>query len=534
MTDIAQRLEYFRPPLYYPEIPYHRLLKNSVQKYPNKEALIFKGQSVSFLELDALSNSLGRAFAELGVRKGERVSLYMTNRAEYVMSFYAAAKIGAVVTPMNPSYKEGEVEHQLNDSEAVLMVTQESLYPIAIEAGKRAPALKNVIVIGKEKKEGAHLFRELLRKSSAAELPDLHLNLDADMVALPYSSGTTGLPKGVILTHKNLVTNNIQMTSAGRLMEKDVPLIFLPFYHIYGTMLMGGSIASGATMVIMESFDLEESLNAVEEYGVTLYYAVPPILLALSSYPDVGKRRLSSIRYLMVGAAPVVPEVVQRVQELTGLTVLQGYGLTEASPMTHLTPPYKGLIKLESAGLGVSDQEQKIVDVETGTKQLGVGEVGELIVKGPHVMKGYWKGPEETANTIRDGWLFTGDIARLDEDGYIYIVDRKKEMIKYKGFSVAPAEIEAVIFEHPAVADCAVIGKQDPEAGEIPKALVVPKKGEHLSPQELMDFVAQRVAGYKKVREVELTDQIPKNPSGKILRRVLKDREQQKSKSALS
>ena len=453
MTDFEHRLEYFRPPLYYPDIPYHRLLKNSVQKFPNKDAAVFKGQSVSFFELDALSNSLARAFTGLGVSKGDKVSLYMSNRPEYLMCFYAAAKIGAIVTPINPSYKEGEVEHQLNDSEAVLMVTQESLYPTVVETRKHAPGLKNLIIIGKEKKEGALLFRDLLDKYPADELPDPELDLDKDLVALPYSSGTTGLPKGVMLSHRNLVTNNIQLTSAGRLTEKDVLLIFLPFYHIYGTMLMGGSIAAGATMVIMEGFDLEESLNAVEEYGVTLYYAVPPILLAISMYPDIGKRKLSSIRYIMVGAAPVVPEVVQRVQELTGLTVIQGYGLTEASPMTHFNPPYKGLIKVDSAGLGVSDQEQKIVDVETGTKELGVGEVGELILKGPHIMKGYWKGIEETADAIRDGWLYTGDIAKLDEDGYIYIVDRKKEMIKYKGFSVAPAEIEAVLFEHPAVAD---------------------------------------------------------------------------------
>ncbi len=434
-----------------------------------------------------------------------------------------------MVTPMNPSYKEGEVEHQLNDSETVLVVTQESLYPIVYEARKHAPRLKDVIIIGKGEKEGAHNFKELLQKYSAAELPDPELDLDKDLIALPYSSGTTGLPKGVMLSHRNLVTNNIQMTSAGRLTEKDVPLIFLPFYHIYGTMLMGGSIASGATMVIMESFDLEESLNAVEEHGVTLYYAVPPILLALSMYPEISKRKLSTIRYIMVGAAPVPPELAQRVQELTGITVLQGYGLTEASPLTHLNPPYKGLVKRESAGLGVSDQVQKIVDIEDGTKELDVGEVGELIVSGPHVMKGYWKGEQETAETIRDGWLYTGDIARLDEDGYIYIVDRKKEMIKYKGFSVAPAEIEAVLFEHDAVADCAVIGRPDPDAGEVPKALVVPKEGEKIDPQALLDFVAQRVAGYKKLRDVEFVDQIPKNPSGKILRRVLKERERQKT-----
>jgi long-chain acyl-CoA synthetase len=332
-----------------------------------------------------------------------------------------------------------------------------------------------------------------------------------------------------MLTHQNLVANNIQFISSGRLTEQDTLLIFLPFYHIYGIMLVAGGLYAGATLVIMEAFDLERSLTLSQQYGVTLYYAVPPILIALDNYPDLSKFDLSHLRYVMVGAAPLAPEVAQHVQEKTGVQVLQGYGLTEASPITHLNPVDQGCIKLDAVGIGVSNQEQKIVDLETGERELGAGEVGELIVKGPHIMKGYWKAPEETGRALRDGWLYTGDIARIDAEGYVYIVDRKKEMIKYKGFSVAPAEVEAVLFQHPAVADCAVIGKPDPEAGEIPKALIMLRPGEDVSPETLIQFVESRIAGYKKVREVEFVTTIPKTASGKILRRVLIEAERSKT-----
>ena len=349
-----------------------------------------------------------------------------------------------------------------------------------------------------------------------------------DIVALPYSSGTTGLPKGVMLTHQNMVANNIQFISSGRLTEQDTLLIFLPFYHIYGIMLMGGGLYAGATLVIMEVFDLERSLVLSQQYGVTLYYAVPPILVALDNYANLAQFSLPRLRYIMVGAAPLAPEVAQRVQEKLKVPVVQGYGLTEASPLTHLNPVDQGRIKLDAVGLAVSNQEQKIVDLETGEREVGIGEVGELLIKGPHVMRGYWRAPEETNRTLRDGWLATGDIARIDQEGYVYIVDRKKEMIKYKGFSVAPAEVEAVLFQHPAVADCAVIGKPDTEAGEIPKALVILRAGEEMTAEALIEFVEGRIAGYKKVREVEFVASIPKTASGKILRRVLIEAERHK------
>lgn len=530
MIDPKQMREYFRPSLEYPEIPYHFLLKETVKKYPEKDAIIFKGQRITFRELDALSNSLANALATKGVSRGDTVALYTTNRPEYVISFYAVAKLGAISTPINPSYKEKEVEHQIKDSEAKAIITTQSLYPVVRAVSERVAGVK-IVVIGDKSEEGYDLFRDLINRYPAKSPPVPQLNLAEDLAALPYSSGTTGLPKGVMLTHKNLVTNNIQCMVAGKISQQDVLLIFLPFYHIYGTMLMGVSVASGATMVIMEGFNLEESLWSVEEYGVTLYYAVPPILLALLQYPDLQKRKLSTIKYIMVGAAPVPPEVARKVNELTGVQILQGYGLTEASPLTHLNPTTKHLAKIDSAGFGISDQLQKIVDIETGEKEMPVGQVGEVIVYGPHVMKGYWKAPEETARTIRKGWLYTGDIGKLDEEGYLYIVDRKKEMIKYKGFGVAPAEIEAVLFQHPAVMDCAVFAKADPDAGEIPKGVVVLKPDKKSTAEEIMEFVGQRLAGYKKIREIEFVSEIPKTPSGKILRRTLIEQEREKAHS---
>jgi long-chain acyl-CoA synthetase len=299
-------------------------------------------------------------------------------------------------------------------------------------------------------------------------------------------------------------------------------------------MLINGALYSGATQVIMEAFDLDLSLSLAQKHQATLYYAVPPILIALDNHPNLSAYDLSHLRYIMVGAAPMAPDVAQRVQKKLGVSVLQGYGLTEASPVTHLNPVDQGQVKLDSVGISVSNQEQKIVDLETGERELEVGEVGELVIKGPHVMQGYWKSQEETARVLRDGWLSTGDIARIDAEGYVYIVDRKKEMIKYKGFSVAPAEVEAVLFQHEAVADCAVIGKPDAEAGEIPKALVRLRPGQEIAPDALMEFVGSRIAGYKRVREVEFVASIPKTASGKILRRVLIEAERHTVQEAVS
>jgi long-chain acyl-CoA synthetase len=521
----AFRPELLRPRLDYPRVPYHELLRRTVERWPDKWSTVFHDQKLTFRELEGLSNGLANGLRDLGVAKGDRVALFMTNRPEYLISFEATSKAGGVVTPINPAYHEQEVEYQLNDSEARVLCVHEDRLPIVDAIRARIPTVEHILVVGSARPERTHSWYEVATGFPATRPPDIAFDLERDMIALPYSSGTTGLPKGVMLSHRNLVCNSIQCTSAGRLSERDVLLLFLPFYHIYGTMLMGASVTSGATVCIMERFEAQTALSLTERYGVTLFYAVPPVLLALTQLADLRKRDLSSVRYIMSGAAPLPPEIGRRMQDLTGIPVLQGYGLTEASPLTHLNPvDDPARIRPESVGWRVSDQDEKIVDADDPSKELGPGEVGELIVRGPHVMQGYWKAPEETARALRGGWLHTGDIAHKDAEGYVFIVDRKKEMIKYKGFGIAPAELEALLHEHPAIADCAVVSRKDPDAGEIPRAFVVLRAGASLTASELMQFVAGRVAGYKQIRAVEFVDEIPKNPSGKILRRVLRER----------
>ncbi len=519
------RWRLFRPRLDYPLIPYHELLRRTVERVPDKWATVFDDRMLTFRELDGLSNSLAHVLRDLRVEKGDRVALFMTNRPEYIVSLQAISKAGGVMTPLNPAYREAEAEYQLGNSEARVVIVHRDNYEVIAAVRGRLSSIKQVIVVGGSPGADVLDFEELVGTAPGRRPPAPELDPMEDLIALPYSSGTTGLPKGVMLAHHNLVSNHLQAASAGRITDRDTLLIFLPFYHIYGTMLMGSAVAAGATQVIMERFDMVQALSLAERYRVTLFYAVPPVLLAISHYPDLKKYDLSSVRYIMSGAAPLPPEVGRRVQQLTDIPVLQGYGLTEASPITHLNPVDRVEdVRMDSVGIHVSDQDEKIVDLESG-EEVGADETGELLLRGPHIMRGYWRAPQETEAALRDGWLHTGDIARRDGDGFVYIVDRKKEMIKYKGFGVAPAELEALLHEHPAVADCAVIPKSDPEAGEIPKAFVVLKPGKQAEAQDLIRFVEDKVAGYKKIRAVEFIDAIPKNPSGKILRRLLKERD---------
>lgn len=515
-----------RPPLHYPVMAYDEILRNAAARWPDKEAIVWRGGTLTFRELDSLANALANGLRGLGIRKGDRVALYMRNRPEWVLALFASARIGAVATPLNPAFKEREVEHQVNDAQAGALVVEEELAPIVAGLREKLSALKHCVVVGEDPAGLGTTLAAVLARQKPAPPPPFPFNWAEDLAILPYSSGTTGLPKGVMLTHRNLVCNHIQILATLRFTEADVSLIFLPLSHIYGTMLAGTAILAGATQIIMERFDLEEALRLVQAHRVTRFYVVPPILVAMANDPDLLRRcDLSSIRVIMVAAAPLAPDVGRRVQELTGRPILQAYGLTEASPATHMGAVERDQPRLDTQGFVMHDTAHKIVDIETGTRELSEGEVGEVAVRGPQVMKGYWRNPEATAAVLRDGWLLTGDIGRIEPDGSLVLVDRKKEMIKVKGFGVGPAEIEAVLFLHSAVADCAVIGVSDPEAGEVPKAFVALRPGATATADELMTFVAQRVAGYKQVRRVEFVQTIPRTPSGKVLRRVLKEKE---------
>lgn len=514
---------YFRPPLEYPDFALHGLLKAACARRADATALVDGDIRMTFRELDALSNACARAMRAEGVRPGDRVALFLPNSAEFEIAAFGASKAGAVFTPMNPSYREGEALHQLSDSGARILITTAEGAALVQGIRKSLAALEAVIATDGD--AGAHpLFQDWIGAHSARSVPEPSIDPARDLVALPYSSGTTGLPKGVMLTHRNLVANYHQFTASHRITDRDSGLLFLPLYHIYGALIMGGLILAGGAQVLMKRFSVEEALRLVQEHRLTLFYAAPPALLAIARHEKTEEYDLSSLRYIMSGAAPLPPEVRRVVQERTGALTFMGYGLTEASPLTHLNPPVEALVREESVGPPVSDQTQKIVDVETGEKELPVGETGELVLKGPHVMKGYWNAPEATAEALRDGWLHTGDIGRVDEEGYVYLMDRKKEMIKYKGFAVAPAELEARLHMHPDVADAAVVPRADPEAGEIPAAFVVPREGVRIDEAELMNFVNESVAGYKRVRAVAFIDAIPKSGSGKILRRLLREK----------
>src|SRR6266487_1585054 len=535
MADMADKMhtpELFRPQVDFPEMPYDHLLRIAAGRNPDRPAIIYYDLMLTYREVVSMVNCIANGLHDLGIRKGDRICLFTLNRPEYTITLNAAATIGAVSSPMNPSYKEREIAYQLENSEAKAILIQRELLPLLqiVLSQQSLPNLKHIIVTGDKAPEGmpdAIPFAKLLREAS----PILHANVQIngdDLVALPYSSGTTGFPKGTMLSHRNLTTNHLQFTTTFQISHTEVALIFLPMYHIYGVVLTGSFLTGGATQILMERFDLVQSLELCEKHNVTYYFAVPPIILGLANAPvDLGK--MKTVKYIFSAAAPLPLDPARKlIEKLHGKSIaqlIQAYGMTEASPLTHAQPRDPALVRIESVGMPVNNTEQKIVDIETGEREMPIGEDGEIIIRGPQTMQGYWKAPEETANALRNGWLYTGDIGHVDTEGYTYIVDRKKEMIKYKGFGVAPAEIEALLLEHPAVADSAAIGVPDDEAGELIKGFVVLRKGHDVTVEEVLAFANSKLAGYKKVHLIELIDAIPKTASGKILRRELKERE---------
>ncbi len=514
------------PTLAYPDVPLHELMRITARNHPERVAIRFQKRAITFAEFDRESNRLAHGLRRLGLARGERLALYTPNCPEFELAFYAASKLGAIASALNPSYREFEIAHQLNDSGAIVLLTHISLWPTVEATWPRLPALRHVVVIGEAAPESAtvHCFESVVAGQS--EKAPAESVAPEDVVALPYSSGTTGRPKGVMLTHRNLVANHMQFGTASALGPDDGYPVYLPLSHIYGTALMGLSMWSGAQQVLMERFDLPALAQSVERYGLTWLHVVPPVLLALANTPGLERDQFRTVKFALNAAAPLAPDVARRVEQRLGFHVIQAYGLTETSPDTHHSPLVSSAIILESGGVPVADTEHRVVDLETGERTLPRGEVGEIVVRGPQVMRGYWNAPEETARVLRDGWLYTGDIGWIDERDYVFIVDRKKEMIKYKSWSIAPAELEALLLEHPDIADCAVIGVPDAEAGEVPRAYVVAHAGCRLEPDTLTAYVTARVAAYKAIRQWDVVEAIPRTPSGKILRRVLRQHAQ--------
>ena len=483
----------------------------------DKPALIdgASGRALTYAELDGAVRSLAGGLAASGFAKGDVLALMAPNMPEYAVVFHAVAMAGGIVTTINPAFTEAEAHRQLRDSGARLLVT----IPPLMAAASRAAAgthVQEIYTLGQA--PGARPLAGLFAAPLAGQVPVG----PGDVVALPYSSGTMGLSKGVMLTHRNLVANIAQTLAALQLRSGDSLVAVMPFFHIYGMqVLMNCGLRAGATIVTLPRFDLEQFLRVHQEYRITRSFVAPPIVVALAKHPLVDKFDLSALTQVLSGAAPLKADLAADCGRRLDCEVVQGYGMTELSPVSHCTPP--GGFKPGSVGVTAPNTQTRIVDPVRGT-DLGTGEDGEIYVRGPQVMKGYLNNPQATAATIDpDGWLHTGDLGRIDADGHLYVTDRLKELIKYKGFQVPPAELEAVLLRHPEVTDAAVVGLPDEEAGEIPVGYVTLRPGASSSPAEILQFVASQVAGYKQIRRLEVIEAIPKSPSGKILRRILRD-----------
>ena len=508
-----------RPDVAIPDVALSPFVLGKAQRLGDKVAIVEagSGRSYTYRQIADGVRKLAAGLYARGFNKGDVLAIMSPNLPEYPIAFHGVATAGGVNTTLNPTYTADEIAFQLNDSRARLLLTIPSLVEKAQEAAAKSK-VEEIIVFGEA--AGALPFGSLLVD---AEAPAVRIEPAEDLVALPYSSGTTGFSKGVMLTHRNLVANLVQTTACIDIREDEKVMAFLPFFHIYGmTVIMNQGLYQGATLVTMPRFELEPCLQAIQDHRVTRFFLVPPIVVLLAKHPVIDKYDLSSVERAFSGAAPLDAETAEAASKRIGCRISQGYGLTETSPVSHIVSDRDTAVA-GSVGSTVPNTECKIVDAASG-KELDRNEDGEIWIRGPQVMKGYLNNEGATRSSIDgDGFFHTGDIGHIDDDDQYFIVDRLKELIKYKGFQVAPAELEALLLSHPDIADCAVIGVRDEEGEEVPKAFVVLKQPR--SNEEIMEFVAARVAPHKKIRLVEVVDQIPKSPTGKILRRILRDRE---------
>ena len=540
--------------LEYDDIPLPDTLRATAEKYPDRVAIHFMGYEMTFHQLYEAVLKLANYLRELGIEKGDRVAIMLPNTPQAVISFYGVLFAGGVVVETNPMYTERELAYQLKDSGAKAIIGLDILYP-RIKKVESETELKHIIItaikdylpfpknliypfiqkrqygfsVKMEHKGNQHLFTEIMKRSIPDEL-DVTFDVEEDMACLQYTGGTTGFPKGVMLTHKNLIANakmcNIWLMRGNE--GNDVVLGALPFFHVYGlTTVLILSVMNGAKMVLIPKPEPETLLKAIEAQKVTLFPGAPTMYIGLLNHPDLEKYDLSSIEYCISGSAPLPKEVQDKFEKATGGIIVEGYGLTESSPVTHANPLDRQKRRIGSIGLPWPDTEAAVVSLESG-EILPPGEIGEIIVKGPQVMKGYWNRPEETEMALKDGWLYTGDIGYMDEDGYFYIVDRKKDMIIASGFNIYPREVEEVLYEHPAIKEVAVAGIPDPYRGETVKAFVVLKEGAEVTEEELDQFCRERLAAYKVPRIYEFREELPKTTVGKILRRQLVEEEKKK------
>ena len=552
------------PSIAYPPVPLYQFMDDAAKKYPNNTAIIYGGvvhqlggalldAKMTFQQLQDVTNHFAAALQSLGVKKGDRVALFLPNCPQFPIAYYATHKAGGIVVPCNPLYVARELEHQVNDAGAETIVVLSRFYPI-VKQIRSHTKLKNVIVtnvkeyfpgllktlftLALEKKEGhrvditgeanTYWFQDLIAKAPATPQPvDVK---PQDTAVLLYTGGTTGVPKGAELSHRNVVANAVQCKYWLNAREgQEIGLTSLPLFHSYGmtTCMNLCMCIGGAMLLIPNPRDMDHILKAINKHHPTMFPGVPTMYVAINNYPDISKYNLKSIRACVSGAAGLPVDVQKKFEQLTGGKLVEGYGLSETSPVTHANPVF-GNNKIGTIGVPWPDTEAKIMDLETGTKEMPLGETGELVIRGPQVMKGYWNMPEETKNTLRDGWLYTGDIARMDQDGYFQIVDRKKDMIIAGGFNIYPRDVEEVLYTHPKVKEVVVAGVPDQYRGETVKAYIVLKEGQTATAEEIIDFCRQNLAKFKVPTAVEFRESLPKTMVGKILRRMLVEEEKKK------
>lgn len=538
----------------YPQQPLHHFLEESARKYPDRPCTIFKGAVITYKEMDEMTDRIAAALADMGVKKGDRVGIFMPNTPQFVEAYFGILKAGGVVVATNPQYTPPEIEHQASDAGIEVMFVMTNFYK-TIKAAQPKTKIKKMIVTNlkeslppvtrllftllKEKKGGFHLDKleagevwmpDLLAKYQPNQRPKLDIGPD-DTALFQYSGGTTGVSKAAVAMHRNVVANTLQMKSWILTAEegKEVVLMAIPLFHVYGMVAgMNFAMANGASMVMVPNArDIPDVLDNIKKYKPTIFPGVPSLYNAINNRPEViaGKIKLNSVKACISGSAPLMRETKERFEELSGGKVFEGYGLSEAPTATHCNP-LLGVNKTGSIGMPLPDVEVKIISLDDGETEMPMGEIGEIVIHGPQVMKGYHNMPTETANSLRkdkDGkvWLYTGDIARMDEDGYFYIVDRKKELIKPGGFQVWPREVEEAIAAHPKVLEVGVAGIPDPYRGETVKAWIVLKPGETATADEIKAFCKERLAAYKVPTHYEFRSELPKTTVGKILRREL-------------
>jgi len=538
---VKQTLEYPAEPLFY-------FLEESARKYPDRACTIFKGAEISYKEMNDLTDRIAAAITDLGIKKGDRVGIFMPNTPQFVMVYFGILKAGGVVVATNPLYTPPEIEHQASDAGIELMFVMSNFYKTIKKAQPNtkikkmvvtnlketlSPLIRVLFTVAKEKKGGHRVdledgdiwFQDLIAKYKPENRKKIEVKPE-DTAIFQYSGGTTGISKGAIAMHKNLVANTLQiMNWMPNLVEGgEVLLMAIPLFHVYGMVAgMSFALGSGTTMVMVPNArDLKDVLDNIKKYKPTIFPGVPTLYNALNNHPDVvsGKIELSSIKACLSGSAPLMRETKERWEELSGGKLFEGYGLSEAPTATHCNPLI-GENRTGSIGIPMSDVDCKIISLDDGKTSLAIGEIGELILSGPQVMKGYHNMPTETENTLRNGWLYTGDIARMDEDGYFYIVDRKKELIKPGGYQVWPREVEEALSANPKIVEAGVAGIPDPYRGETVKAWIVLKPGETMTLDEVKAWCKERLAAFKVPTHVEFRNELPKTTVGKILRREL-------------